>query len=134
MIIVHSACVFYMTGVIWLVQLVHYPLMRYVSAEQFVQFHAEHSNLITFVVGPVMLVQLGTSLFMQGKWQWACTMLSVAVFAATFLASVPLHNQLTQGFSAEVHQALVRTNWIRTGLWSAHSVLLIYILLGYKNI
>ncbi len=133
LIIVHCACVFYMTGVIWLVQLVHYPLMRFVPVDQFVEFHAQHSSLITFVVGPVMLAQLATCLFLPGKWLWLCGFLSLAVFAATFFVSVPFHNSLTNGFNADVHQALVRTNWIRTALWSAHSLVLIAFLVDTKG-
>jgi hypothetical protein len=47
------------------------------------------------------------------------------IWAATAFLSVPLHNKLATGIDAEVIGALIRTNWIRTFLWSARSFFII---------
>ncbi|MEI7973764.1 MAG: hypothetical protein WCH11_05290 [Bdellovibrio sp.] len=118
-------CVYSMTGVIWLVQWVHYPLMRFISAENFVLFHAKHSSQITCVVGPLMLLQLLCSLHLvlrMPEEAWPHLLLTGLAFAATALISVPLHQLLARGWSASVHRRLVQTNWIRTLVWSVHSL------------
>ena len=46
-----------MFGVIWMVQVVHYPLMRFVSGEQFARFETAHRARISWVVGPLMAVE-----------------------------------------------------------------------------
>ena len=46
-----------MFGVIWIVQIVHYPLMRFISGQQFARFESEHRTRISRVVGPLMAVE-----------------------------------------------------------------------------
>jgi hypothetical protein len=46
-----------MFGVIWVIQLVHYPLMRKVPTAAFGEFEAEHQRRITYVVGPLMALE-----------------------------------------------------------------------------
>ncbi len=131
MLWLHTFSVLFMTGVIWLIQLVHYPLMVYVKPEEFPVFHAEHSRWITVVVGPMMLLQLGTSFLINS---YLAVLFSVAVFAATFFVSVPLHNQLAGGLDPTVLQQLVRTNWIRTILWTLHSLWLAQMWLNARSV
>ncbi|WP_108976341.1 hypothetical protein [Leptospira ryugenii] len=112
-----------MTGAIWIVQLVHYPSMRFISEERFVDFHHFHTTWISPVVAPMMLLQLGSSFFLAER-KFLYIGLSLLVFLVTFAISVPLHNQLSHGYKLETIDRLVETNWYRTVLWSAHSVLL----------
>ncbi len=129
----HSACVFFMCGVIWVVQWVHYPLMRYVEPGRFSEFHAAHSAQITGVVLVPMILQLVTAAGLllspdaqPGPMNRALALaLSLGVFLATALFSVPCHSKLVTGFQAKAHLRLVRTNWIRTALWSFHATLLL---------
>lgn len=128
--ILHFACVGWMAGLIWLVQLVHYPLMKFVDCEKFVEFHRAHSALISFIVVPVMSLQLlsavglvlwlETESLLPREIAWICLLLSVLVFIATAIFSVPQHVVLGRGFSARAHSRLVQTNWVRTIIWSAH--------------
>lgn len=118
-------CVYSMTGVIWLVQCVHYPLMRFISAENFALFHAKHSSQITWIVGPLMLLQLLCSLHLflgMPDQAWPHLILTLSAFAATALISVPLHHKLAKGWSGPIHRKLVQTNSIRTLIWSLHSL------------
>jgi flagellar biogenesis protein FliO len=41
-----------MFGVIWIVQVVHYPLMRFASSPRFTRFETGHRLRISWVVGP----------------------------------------------------------------------------------
>src|SRR5271157_6285468 len=46
-----------MVGLIWLVQVVHYPLFRLVGSGDFKGYHHNHTRLISWVVGPPMLAE-----------------------------------------------------------------------------
>jgi hypothetical protein len=128
----HLASVLFMTGLIWLIQMVQYPLFVQVGREEFQAFHRSHSFRITWVVGPVMLTELfSAALLLQYRPHWLSMsqtltflFLSLGVFGVTGLVSVPLHGRLEKGFSEGVHRRLVLTNWLRTFLWSAHAVLI----------
>ena len=61
MLIAHVGATLAMTGLIWLIQCVHYPLFAQVGAEAFQEYHARHTQWITPIVGPLMLVELGTA-------------------------------------------------------------------------
>ena len=60
----HVASVWFMTGLIWLIQLVHYPLMDRIPPDGFIEFHQSHSFRITWIVAPVMLLELMTSILL----------------------------------------------------------------------
>lgn len=53
-----------MTGLAWMVQLVHYPSFRYVEPRKFPEFHRFHSNRITLIAAPLMLAELGTAIIL----------------------------------------------------------------------
>ena len=133
---VHLAAVLFMTGLIWLIQVVQYPLMAEVDLGSFPGFHASHSARITWIVLPVMLTELTTAALLvwsalQGSRALplavACLALSGLVFLATGFLSVPAHQVLSLGFDPQAHQKLVSTNWIRTGVWTLHSLLLLWV-------
>jgi len=116
-----------MTGLIGLIQWVHYPLMSMVSPERFQSFHASHSFRITWIVAPVMLLELitGAMLVFQASdsdrlWAWLCFGLTVFVFAITAFYSVPAHGILAGGFDEQAHERLVFTNGFRTVAWGIH--------------
>lgn len=115
----HIASVFLMTGIIWLIQLVHYPSFKFVDLSRWKDFHRFHSFWITPLVAPLMLIQLGSSFFLS-HGVFLAAGLSISVFAVTFLISVPLHNKLAESYNFQTINLLIKTNWIRTALWSVH--------------
>ena len=135
LIIVQLAATVSLTGIIWLVQIVHYPLFSYASEEKYRLFHLAHMNRISFVVAPLMIVEaisgaliifyppenIDSRLLLIGAG------LILAIWLSTFFLQVPLHEKLAQGFDADVHRALVNTNWIRTVGWSLRSTLILWL-------
>jgi hypothetical protein len=125
---------FFMTGVIWLVQLVHYPFFAFVADDQFVQSHTFHTNRISWVVIPVMLVELGSAIalvFLDRGGFWLANLALLAmIWGSTALLSVPYHNKLAVGKSGVLVEKLTVSNWPRTFLWSVRSGGLIYWLLA----
>ena len=125
-----------MVGVIWTVQLVHYPLFSAVGEGEFVAYHSEHVKLITLIVGPAMLVELMTALALVaqpprgvGVAPMIAGLVLVGVaWGVTAVFSVPMHNALAGGFDAKAHSALVSTNWLRTLAWTARGGLMAWAL------
>jgi hypothetical protein len=137
--LVNLGAVLFMTGLIWLVQIVHYPLMADVGADRFPAYHALHSARITLIVGPMMVLELATAGALvlwappaelasaPGSAARALGLaLTLATWAVTFFLSVPAHGELAQGFDRAAHAGLVSTNWLRTLAWSAHAVLALW--------
>lgn len=125
-----------MVGVIWVVQLVHYPLFAQVGEGRFGAYHAAHVERITWIVGPLMLAELGGALWCLsapptralGLWPFVLGVALIGVaWATTALASVPYHNTLAGGLDAQAIEGLVRTNWPRTLAWTARGILVLWI-------
>ena len=127
---------FIAVGLIWTIQLVHYPSMKFIPKERFVEYHNFHSIRISFLAMPLMLMELGTSLmlFYQNFNNAIQTIflinlvIVVLIWLSTFLIQVPLHNSLSKEKQSEKLSKLICTNWIRTILWTARSILMILFL------
>jgi hypothetical protein len=63
-LLAHLAATLFMVGVIWFVQVVHYPLFSRVGPEKFSLYSEAHSRLTTYVVGPPMLAEASTALLL----------------------------------------------------------------------
>ena len=47
-----------MVGVIWVIQLVHYPSFHFINKKDYEQFQDFHMKRITYIVMPTMLIEL----------------------------------------------------------------------------
>ena len=124
----------FMVGLIWFVQVVHYPLYANVGRAQFPEYEALHNRLTTWVVGPAMLVEMLTAVALlryssngSTSLAWLGLGLLAVIWITTATLSVPAHDALTAGFSNGAYQKLVFTNWIRTVAWSARGVIVMVI-------
>lgn len=128
---VHAVATLSMTGLIWFVQVVHYPLMARVGAKQFPAYEAMHTARTTWVVAPLMLVELASAVALAvirpdgvGSWQpIAALALLAGIWASTAWLQVPQHRRLADGFDRDAHAKLVGTNWLRTVGWSLRALL-----------
>lgn len=126
---VHHAATWALVGLIWTIQVVHYPLFAQVGRETFVAYHQRHSCQITWVVAPLMFLELGSAAWLvlagtRDPWLLASLPLLVFNWASTWLVQIPLHDKLATGFDAKAHHRLVTSNWWRTAAWSARAVCL----------
>lgn len=125
------ATAWYMTGLVWFVQGVHYPLFQRVGSSAFAAYHAEHVRRTGPVVAPAMLLELLSSLAVAAYPVSGVTRaLAVAgaaaallVWASTFAVQVPLHSRLTRDGSESTIHRLVATNFLRSLLWSLHALI-----------
>ena len=123
-----------MTGVIWFVQVVHYPLFAGVGAEAFAVYAARHSTLTTYVVIVPMLIELITALLLVWRrppelavWEvWLGLGLVGITWLSTAFLQVPQHTALGAGFNGAAHTTLVMTNWLRTAAWTLRSALVLW--------
>ena len=130
----HLASTLALVGLIWTIQLVHYPLMARVGAD-FVAYHSAHCARIAWLVAPLMGLEALTSVMLLAQrpagvsatWAWVGIGLVALIWIATALLSVPEHSRLQQGFDAAAVERLVRTNWIRTVAWTVRGVLVVWI-------
>ncbi|MCR9244635.1 MAG: hypothetical protein NXI31_06355 [bacterium] len=130
----HGFATIAMTGVIWFVQVVHYPLFAAVGTERFVAFEASHVRRTTWVVAPLMLAELVTAAALavapatRGLVPWSGIALLAIAWLSTAFLQVPLHRRLERGFDSDTARRLVATNWIRTVAWTARAAVALALL------
>lgn len=138
LLLVHAAATWFMVGLIWTVQVVHYPLFAGVGADGYVAYQRSHMSRITWIVAPAMFVELGAAallvLQVGSPLAWVGIALLAMVWLSTFALQVPLHGRLTAAFDAEAHRALVATNWARTVLWTSRGVIALLLLQPFLNL
>lgn len=128
---IHLAATLFMTGVIWFVQVVHYPLFAALGRSEFPSYAKQHAALTTWIVAPPMLVELASALLLfwirpsdVSTWDLSIGLSLLAViWISTALVQIPCHGTLQNGFDVTVCQRLVRTNWVRTAAWSLRGLL-----------
>ncbi|MFN7979297.1 MAG: hypothetical protein U0P30_14265 [Vicinamibacterales bacterium] len=137
LLVVHAACTWAMTGLIWFVQVVHYPLFATVGADAFPAYHAAHTRLTTLVVAPLMVVEAIAAVWIAVARAddpgivWSGLALVGVVWLATFGLSVPRHDALMRGgYDVSVIAGLVATNWVRTVAWTLRAGLAAWMLRG----
>ena len=120
-----------MVGVIWFVQLVHYPLLSIVPVESAASIAIVHQRRTGFVVGPPMAVEGITTLFLLWSrpdavslWMpWVAAVFLAIALGSTVLLSVPRHERMVRQPDTKTGRELVLTNWPRTLAWSVRGVL-----------
>lgn len=130
-LLAHGAFTAFMAGLIWTVQLVHYPLFPMVASERWPAFHQQHSHRITWIVGPAMAAEAVTAIWITidrpagvpATLVWGALGLLAMVHLTTALMSLPVHARITHHLDAGDHRRLVLTNWIRTVGWTARTLI-----------
>lgn len=117
----------FLCGLIWLIQVVHYPSFFYVDESRFVDFEKFHSDRISYIVVPAMIIELVVAcllvyLYPSPLLKWSLSFV-ILIWFSTFFLSVPLHQILGEKHDFKVITRLIFTNWPRTTLWSAKTIL-----------
>ncbi len=133
---VQLAATWTMVGIIWFVQVVHYPLFARVDGPGSADYAVENQRRTTWVVGLPMAVEGVTAL-----WLFAAPpdglgralplvglVLLALVLGSTVLVQVPAHARLADGHDPSVVRRLVTGNWVRTAGWTARGVLVVAML------
>ena len=121
-----------MTGVIWVIQIVHYPSFHFIEKELYTAFQKFHMNKISIIVIPIMLAELitGMMLFLDKSSKSPFLIVSFVILVLIWLITgvffSKAHNELIAGYQELVVNQLVAMNWIRTLLWTLRLLLLTY--------
>ena len=119
-----------MTGVIWVIQIVHYPSFHFIEKELYTAFQKFHMNKISIIVIPIMLAELitGIMLFLDKSSKNPLLIISFIILVLIWLITgvffTKAHNELITGYQQLVVNQLVVMNWIRTLLWTLRLLLL----------
>lgn len=130
-VLTHLAATLFMVGLIWFVQVVHYPLFARVGTAESAEYERNHTRRTGWVVAPPMLAELVTAVLLT--WvRPASVPLGIAVAGLALLATIwvstwaiqiPCHERLSRAFDAATHRRLVATNWFRTWAWTLRGIL-----------
>lgn len=130
-----------MFGVIWTIQLVHYPLMRAVPDQGFVAYEREHTRRITYVVGPLMAIEglCVLAVFFAPPtgvpvWTtWVGAAFEACAIGVTAFISAPTHGRLEKGPDPLLLGRLIGTNWFRTLAWTGRAVIAVVMLVTHLS-
>lgn len=131
--LIHAAATVAMAGLIWFVQIVHYPLFASVTRNAFPAYEQRHMQRTSWVVGPLMLVEAVSAVSLiwlcpQSELAWVGLVLLAIVWLSTAFLQVPQHRRLTKAFDPGAHRRLVASNWIRTAAWTMRALVALSLL------
>lgn len=131
LLLTHVFATWFMTGVIWVVQLMQYPSFQHFREAEFAAGHDRYRVRMAFLATFPMVVEAVTAICLliyppvgvTGLELWTGLTLVAVIWISTFALQVPLHERLSGGHDFDAVGRLVSTNWIRTSAWSARSLL-----------
>ena len=124
----------YMSGMIWSMQILEYPLFALVGPKEFPAYHRRHNRGLPFLVILPSIAAFASAavvIFTRPARLplWASRVVAVldlCIIIATVVREAPLHAQLDrEGSQAPLIRQLVQGNWIRTVLWTANALFLL---------
>ncbi len=123
---------------IWMVQLVIYPSFIYYDEKSLVKWHIKYTSNISYIVVPLMLVQSFIAIFQlfsnSSLNTVAYFILVLSSWLLTFILFVPIHAKISRGLTdSEMLRKLVRSNWLRTAIWTLIFILGLYDIILAKN-
>ncbi|HCK10612.1 MAG TPA: hypothetical protein DHW45_12105 [Candidatus Latescibacteria bacterium] len=135
-LLVHSASTWSMVGLIWLIQIVHYPLFAHVGSDCFSAYQRLHIRRMSWVAGLLMLTEGATGAYIllvlpRGLSFTLATLgfaLLLVIWGSTLLLQIPYHRTLSSHFDKSTHASLIKTNWIRTIGWTCRGLLVLSLL------
>lgn len=135
-LLVNLVATLFMVGLIWMVQIVHYPLFDDIGEQNFASYQQRHQNRISYIVGPVMLIELATAILLLwypiAGLSKSTVLVGIGLIAVIWMSTaflqVPCHGKLVKAFDPAAYTLLVNSNWIRTIGWTARGVLATWML------
>jgi len=128
---VHFLSTSLMVGIIWVIQLLHYPAFNFIKESDYVEFQHFHMQRISFIVVPVMILELFSAFmlvyYLRSNLLILCLIILLFIWLITFVFFTKLHQSLLDGYDKKIVDKLVKINWSRTVLWSLRLIILIYI-------
>ena len=107
----------------WMIQLIVYPSFLFYTAKELIAWHKMYTKAIALIVIPLMLGQLGITIYQvfleQNTYTSTSIVLVVFIWGITLLKFAPMHQQISEGNThIQLLKKLVQNNWIRTIIWT----------------
>ena len=122
-----------MVGVIWVMQLVHYPTFKYVKESDYPIFQKYHMSNISYIVFPVMFTELITALliFLSGEKSLFFVLSLICLFLIWVITGVlftKFHSILQKGKDLKMIEKMIKANWMRTLLWTLRLIMILFVI------
>ena len=120
-----------MVGVSLITHFVTYPSFRLIKSSLFSEFHKSYTNKMLFIVAPVMILELISSLFLvifdisDNNTEIGLLISLLLIWFLTFFIIVPIHNKLKVNYNKDLNQKLIKFNGLRTIFWIIKLILFI---------
>ena len=129
----------FMVGLIWLIQLVSYHLFSYVNVGDFQKYHSRHVKKITPIVALAMTLEASIALILliftpsdSVGLLVINTLLVCLIWVSTAFIQIPYHQRLEFPKNQILYtEKLIKTNWIRTILWTFKLIISIWVLMSF---
>ena len=128
---IHLIATSMMVAIIWIVQILHYPTFLFINKKQYTDFQQFHMNKISYIIVPIMAVELFSGLGILFIIQiqqisfYVSFALLILIWMITGLLFTKYHSDLSKKYNEETILQLIRFNWIRTLFWTMRFALLL---------
>ena len=126
---IHLLATAILTGAIWVIQLIHYPVFKYIDKSYFKLFMKFHVRGILIFVLPFMLIEIvsGTYLFIIGH-NSILFLFSLVILYLIWISTLSIfsnyHKKLQHDKDNDIINKLVKYNWFRTLGWTVRLILI----------
>ena len=128
---IQIVCNSYLVSLVLMTQFITYPTFLNIDKDKFSDYHRKYVNNISFIVAPVMLIELSTlSLIAYLSSEFLIIkslFLLLVIWLTTFFIMIPSHNRISKSFNIKEIKSLINYNWIRTILWSFKLLVIIFL-------
>ena len=120
-----------MVGVSLITHFVTYPSFKLIKSNTFSEFHKSYTKKMLFIVAPVMILELISSLLLvifdisDNNTEIGLLITLIIIWLLTFFTIVPIHNKLRVNYNKDLNQKLIKLNGLRTILWILKLILFI---------
>jgi hypothetical protein len=139
--IIHALVCILVTAVMWYIQVVHFPMLRFVGADRFEQYYRELKMKNTLLFFPLFSLEIFTSVALLLSFTMVSDftasvqnqfflvgfslILLFVLHLVNFQMIRPLLSSLQTDTDGKKHQRLVRMQWIRTLGWTIRLIMLL---------
>jgi len=128
---IQIVCNSYLVSLVFMTQFITYPTFLHIDKDKFSEYHRKYVNNISFIVAPVMLIELLTlSLIAYFSSEFLIIkslILLLVIWLTTFFIMIPSHNRISKSFNKKEIISLINYNWVRTILWSFKLLVIIFL-------
>jgi len=128
---IQIVCNSYLVSLVFMTQFITYPTFLHIDKDKFSEYHRKYVNNISFIVAPVMIIELLTlSLIAYFSSEFLIIkslFLLLVIWLTTLFIMIPSHNRISKSFNIKEIKSLINYNWIRTILWSFKLLVIIFL-------